>query len=415
MSTRKIAIIVDPYSSGALYAPKFSEHGVSCIAVQSSLPLPVHFVDDFIPSDYIEVLSPSNEQLSCLSAQNVVAVIAGCDTGVVLTDDLSRRLGLQGNDPSKSAVRRYKDQMHEALKLGGLRHIETVVFNSFEDFSKRSEEFNDESTFVIKPINSAGSEGVRFAEGRQSLVKAMRASAWGEVNLLGEINGGFAIQPFIQGCEYVVDMVATREGFFVASVCQCHKVKANGSRFVCKSVDLRDPQDPELSELIEYARKAAGALGVILGPIHMELMWQRDDRDGPVMIEAGARLPGAGLPTFYSKVYNPDLLSAAVCTYLGMPIPTYGSKQECFGRLICLISEVERKFTGLRDSDIEALHGLKSYCGHKLYIKKHDILVRTIDFATCPGVIFLAHESLKRLEEDERIIRNIFSYHLRGE
>jgi biotin carboxylase len=276
-----------------------------------------HFLQGFDPLDFIEVLSPSpsNELASRLSAQNVVAVVAGCDTGVILTDDLSERLGLSGNDSSKSVIRRYKDQMQEALKLRGLRHIDTTVFKSFEDFSQRSNEFDDETSLVIKPINSAGSEGVRFAKGRQGLTKAIKASAWGQVNALGEVNSGFAVQPFIRGCEYVVDMVATSDGIFVASVCRSRKVEMNGSRFVCDSVDLLDPQDAELNELIENAQEVARALGVVLGPIHMDLIWERDEPDGPVMIEAGARLPGAGLPSLYSEVYDPDLLSAAVCTY----------------------------------------------------------------------------------------------------
>lgn len=74
-------------------------------------------------------------------------------------------------------IRRYKDKMHETLEECGLRHIFTTVFTSFEDFSARSNEFDDETSFVIKPINSAGSEGVRFAQGRQGLAEAMKASA----------------------------------------------------------------------------------------------------------------------------------------------------------------------------------------------------------------------------------------------
>jgi hypothetical protein len=234
--------------------------------------------------------------------------------------------------------------------------------------------------------------------------------------VLGEINSGFAVQPFIRGCEYVVDMVATGDGFFVASVCRVHKVEMNNSRFVCDSVDLLDPRDAELTDLIEYAEEAARALGVVSGPIHMELIW---GRNGPVMIEAGARLPGAGLPSLYPRVYNPDLLSAALNTHLGMPVTylgmvtrAYSSKRERFGRIVCLISEAEREFVGLTDGDLKKLRRLESYCGHKLYIQEHDRLGRTIDFATCPGVIFLAHDSLSRLDKDEETVRNIFSGYL---
>lgn len=224
MRTSKIAVIVDPYSSGALYESEFAKHGVKCIGIQSSHLLPAHFVQDLDRSKYTEVLCASPNLTSRLCVQDIVAVVAGCDTGVALADDLAQSLGVLGNDPSKSATRRYKDQMHEALKLRGLRHIDTAAFESLEEFLTRSDEFNS-GTFVIKPINSAGSEGVRFAEGRRGVVEAMRASAWGQDNVLGDVNSGFVIQPFISGGEYVVDMVATGDGFFVASVCRDERVE----------------------------------------------------------------------------------------------------------------------------------------------------------------------------------------------
>jgi biotin carboxylase len=342
--------------------------------------------------------------------------VAGCDTGVILADGLSKILGHSGNDPATSLIRRYKDQMHVALEKFGLRHIDTTVFTSFEAFSSCSNAFDDKTSFIIKPINSAGSEGVRFAKGRQGLVEAMKVSAWGQVNVLGEINSGFVVQPFIQGSEYIVDLIPTGKGFFIGAVGRVYKVEINGSRFVCHSVHLLDPQAPELGDLIEYAQEAARGLSSISGTIHMELIW---GSDGPVMIEANPRLPGAGLPSLYSRVYNPDLLSAAVCTYLGKPItyrgtltPASSPKRERFGRLVCLISEAEHEFAGLKERDLKTLRTLKSYCGHKLYIKEHDSLLRTIDFATCPGVVFLAHESLQRLEEDEKRVRNIFARYL---
>jgi biotin carboxylase len=306
--------------------------------------------------------------------------------------------------------------MHEALKLCGLRYIDTKAFRSLEDFTPRSTELDNAATFVIKPINSAGSEGVRFAKGCRGVAEAMKASAWGRENVLGEINSGFVVQPFTQGCEYVVDMVPAGKEFFIAAVCRVHKVKMNGSMFVCDSVDLLDPWDAELGPLIEYAQEAAHGLGALSGPVHMELI---SGSDGPVMIEANCRLPGAGLPSIYTQVYNPDLLSATVCTYLDKPItykgssiPAHSSKRERFGRIVCLISEAEHEFTGLEQGDLQKLRTLKSYGGHKLYIKKHAALVRTIDFATCPGVVFLAHKSLEKLDDDEKRARDIFSRYL---
>jgi hypothetical protein len=179
MSVPKIAIIIDPYSSGALYAPEFAEHSAYCIAIQSSLPLPAHFLQDFDALNFIKVLSPSSSHKLALhlSARNIVAVVASCNTAIALTDKLSERLGVAGNDPSTSEIQRYKDQMHEALKSCSVQHIDTAVFRSFRELSTRSTKFNDITTFVVKPLNSAGSEGVRFAAGSQGIAEAIKLSA----------------------------------------------------------------------------------------------------------------------------------------------------------------------------------------------------------------------------------------------
>ena len=148
-----------------------------------------------------------------------MAVVAGCDTGIVLTDALSGRLSLSGNNSETSMIQRDKYLMHTTLNKHGLHYISTAVFRSFKEFSESSIKFHDGTSFVIKPINSACSEGVRFAEGPQGVVEAMKASAWGQDNILGEVNAGFVVQPFIRGLEFVVDMIATGDEFFIASVC----------------------------------------------------------------------------------------------------------------------------------------------------------------------------------------------------
>ena len=105
-----------------------------------------------------------------------MAVVAGYNTGVVLTDDLAKKLDLPRNNASKSPIRRYKDQIHQVLKLQGLQHIDTTVFKSLDKFFSHSDKFRD-NVFIIKPINSAGSKGVRFTDSCQSLAETIKASA----------------------------------------------------------------------------------------------------------------------------------------------------------------------------------------------------------------------------------------------
>jgi hypothetical protein len=149
MTVSKIAIVVDPYSSGALYVSEFAKHRVSCIAIQSSLLLLVHFVQDFILLDFIEVLSPTNELLLSLSAWNIVAIVAGCNTRVILADSLLKILGLSRNDPAILLIWHYKDQMNMALEKFGLQYINTTIFTSFEAFSSYSDTFDNKTSLLL--------------------------------------------------------------------------------------------------------------------------------------------------------------------------------------------------------------------------------------------------------------------------
>lgn len=122
INIQEIAIVVDPYLSGTLYTTEFTKYRVLYIVIQSSLLLLVYFVPDLDRSKFIEILplSLSKELVLYLYSRNVVAVVAGCNTGVILTNNLAKRLNLPGNNPLKSAIRYYKDQIHKALKLCSL-------------------------------------------------------------------------------------------------------------------------------------------------------------------------------------------------------------------------------------------------------------------------------------------------------
>ena len=45
-------LIVDPFSTGKLYAPLLKAQGVRCIAVMSTDSLPKHFTDDLIRENF---------------------------------------------------------------------------------------------------------------------------------------------------------------------------------------------------------------------------------------------------------------------------------------------------------------------------------------------------------------------------
>lgn len=399
-------VIVDPFSTGKLYAPKFNALGMRCIAIISRPDLPAHFTNDLVRENFAEILPWKEELIESLSKKGITAVIAGCETAIHLTDYLTELLELKGNSRITSDLRRNKFSMQQALKNKQIAHISSCILSSASRIPDLLESIDPKRKYVIKPLNSAATEGVVFAQGKEEVHAALTHAAWNQKNDLGEFNLGFIVQPFVAGPEYVVDMVAFNGTFIIASVCKYTKIHRNGSMFVYESLDTLDPGDSALQPLIDYARTAAAALGIRVGPIHMEIIWSED---GPVMIEAGARLHGGIAPQLFQKVYQPDLLSLAVECYLGHTPPegTQAALQISHGTIGFFCADEQRPFEEPSDAELSSVKQDLSYGGHKYFISPGTTTPVTIDFATCPGLFWLHHPDLEQLDRSAKNIRSL--------
>ncbi|MBM3116247.1 ATP-grasp domain-containing protein [Jeongeupia naejangsanensis] len=397
-------IIVDPFSSGALYAPKFASLGYACVAVRSSPNISARFARGFQPGGFLEGrLFDIDEALERFGAAQAIAVVAGCEMAVAAADALAQRLGLPGNPADSTALRRNKYPMQQALADAGLRHIPSLFIRNPDQIDAATAELED-IAYVVKPVNSASTDGVRFAHGRDGARRALRDSAWQQINDLGEINQGFVVQPFVEGPEYVVDLVAHAGGYTVASVCVYEKIESNGSRFVYAGLEVLDPRDPEYAPLLDYARQAAAALKLQLGPLHMELIWSDE---GPVMIEAGARMHGGVAPALFNDCYSPNLLDLAVDASLGRAIETAEVQRQQHGRIVFLITRQKGIHPGPVAADQAALRQLRSYRGHRAFVSQGEPVVPTVDLATCPGIVWLASPDPAQLARDDTHCRTL--------
>ncbi|WP_241188862.1 ATP-grasp domain-containing protein [Pseudomonas orientalis] len=403
MPQLQTVLIVDPFSTGKLYAPLFKAQGVKCIAVISTDTLPRHFTDDLIREDFEQVYHWEESLLETLEKLSLSAVIAGCETAIYLTDYLTEVLRIPGNSRITSDLRRNKFSMQQALKNKGLANIASQLLSSPSRIREVVESLEEAATYVVKPLNSAATEGVVFAQGKHEVETALNNAAWRQKNDLGEFNLGFIVQPFVSGPEYVVDMVAFDGEYTIATVCKYTKIHKNGSKFVYESLDTLDPQAQALQPLIDYARQAAAALSIEIGPIHMEIIWSDT---GPVMIEAGGRLHGGIAPLLFQQVYQPDLLSLAIDSYLGRPRPPAGAAREIsHGRIGFFCSDERRTFTAPSPQALQSAMLDEAYCGHRYFINPGDTTPVTIDFATCPGLFWLQHPSTQQLDASTDLLR----------
>src|SRR5687767_10617309 len=121
-----IAVVVDPFSSGAGYPEVFRALGVKDVyAVISHRDVFEGLWKAFKPGDFSGVITPLGDDIqserdrllqSLQQPGHRIIVVAGCETGVVLADWVAKILGAVGNDPETSWDRRDKYRMGLCLE-----------------------------------------------------------------------------------------------------------------------------------------------------------------------------------------------------------------------------------------------------------------------------------------------------------
>lgn len=139
---------------------------------------------------------------------------------------------------------------------------------------------------VIKPIDSAGSRGVRFVRSAEEVMQAATEALDASRSKIG------LVEEYVEGLEVSV------EGFVVngkfSGICISEKSRTNPPYLLDMAVHFPDSLSTEEQRAIHSAAaKAVSACGLNNCPVHMELL--RAER-GPVVVELAAR--GAGFRVF---------------------------------------------------------------------------------------------------------------------
>jgi biotin carboxylase len=252
-----------------------------------------------------------------VSAGNSVveAIFAGAETGVELADKLSERMGLRTNGTALSEARRNKYVMGETIRRAGIRAVRQLRSALWGEISDWLKEWNpDPFRVIVKPLDSAGSEDVTLCN-NLSEVQIAYGNIMGKVNGLGLVNRAVLVQEYLDGQEYVIDMVSRDGVHKTVAIWAYDRRPANGASFVCFGQRLLTMDDPHTEELVAYQSRVLTALGILNGPSHGELKWYRNE---PVLIEVGARChggEGAWLQAA-NTVYGYNQLDVSIDCYL---------------------------------------------------------------------------------------------------
>lgn len=294
MSAKTIVAIVDPFSSGSQLAREVRARGHACYMVQSAESIPAMYRSSFHAEDFDAIIpyrGNLNETSAELQAANVGCVVAGCEMGVELADHLSERLGLASNGTRLTAARRNKSLMVDVLRQHGIR-TPSSFSSSRLDSVKEWLGSHGKWPVVLKPLSSSGSDGVCLCNTEAEVELAFDRIV-SRVDVFGSANHAVLVQEYALGTEYAVDTVSCAGQHKVVAVWQYGKNLPREIFFGSDTLELLPHRASLDRQFTPYVTSVLDALEVKHGPAHCELI---ATREGPVIVEIGARLNGGNNP-----------------------------------------------------------------------------------------------------------------------
>lgn len=370
------AVIVDPFSSGGLYAPAFKAAGIPVVAVSSRpdvLPtyLPTYHPEDFPETIvYAGALEPVVRRLLELRPR---CVLPGAESGVELADQLAAAVTEDvANDPALIPARRHKGEMAQAARRAGLPVIRQICSADADEVAAWiGREGLAGADLVVKPPKSASTDGVTRVRGNWRQVFEAQL---GRLNQWDIVNEQMVVQEYVTGTEYVIDIFSYDGRHTVTDICRYGKVDNGAQMAVYDWMEWLSPDDPVAPALIDYTRRFLDSAGFRYGAAHVELMLTDG---GPRLIELNARPHGGGQPRFCRVATGDSQVDRAVRYFgrLGQVADTYRLLQPTL--VVFLINRVSGVVRNV--SCLDEVRGLRTYHTHAVGVGDGDHVEVTKD------------------------------------
>lgn len=403
MTSRKRVVIVDGYSTGRDLVRELLDRNVECLHLRSTPDLPRAVAACFDPTPYskdLGYLSRPAEAQVALTRLKPDAVIAGSEWGVSFAEETAHLMQLPSNRIETLAARRDKFRMIDTVGQAGLLVARQALISSLEEAHAWATR-HGRWPIVIKPLASAGSDGVTICHNHEDIRTAV-ARALNEENFMGGHNSQLLIQSFLAGPQYIVNTVSSRGNHYVTDIWKMD-ITQTGREVIPQGISLLDPEAPHARSLRDYTLRALDALGIQNGAAHSELMLTRE---GPALIETGARIMGAAMDTPSYEAASLSSQAGVLASVLaGEDLPREAAHYRRNRQMSKVLFNFKEAATVTGIEGLKRLATLPSFHAHYRGLKPGSTVHRTADWFAQGGVVYLVHDETARIQHDIRQIR----------
>ena len=409
-------IAVECASSGVNYIQDIIDRNYNPIALQLKLGTSEEeqfyqeVIEDslkLIDADFelINEKETYEETLEMVREYNPIAIIAASEKGVILATKLANDLNLPCNPIENIDALTFKDKMQEKIAEKGLRHIRGRRVKSVEE----AIEFYDEanlSEVVVKPVYSAGTVGVKLCLNKQEMIDAIELVC-NEVNLYGDDINEVVVQERIKGNEYVINTVACDGDYRVTTMWKYEKIKTPEGNYIYDYMEVLDKLGVGEADIVEYAYAVNRALGIKYGPVHGEFMV---DDEGPVLIEVNCRPMGGTMkPEYLDRISGQHETDSALDSYINpnkfhyQKIQKYQTYEHGIIKWFIVPRDIIAKSNPIKYISSR----LESHYKTEPEIIDNTLFIKTKDFETTGGSVFLVNEDIYTIQKDLNFLRYV--------
>lgn len=303
---------------------------------------------------------------------------------------VAEALGLPGISARAAESFSNKDLFRHVLKQAGLK---TPGFYLTESASTPAG-LDGSKPYIIKPVDSSGSKGVRLSTGSRSISECIKYA------LSFSRSHRCIIEEYIQGPQVHGDGFL-QDGKLIAGYFGDQYFYTQSDSFIPISTRWPTVHADICQQLKIQLEQLADHTGYLNGPINVEARLSSDNE--LYLIEVGARNGGNFVPVLQQRLTGFDYVDAVLKVSLGQQVMYDESCQQNSGAYYVLHAQTDGIFAGINiDSSLEPFIFYK-----KLFKKKGEAVQQYCGSHTSIGVLLLAFPTVELRDQQMNSIADL--------
>lgn len=346
----------------------------------------------------VRELTTYEDTVKMLKQYHFVAGAIGGEAAIDIAMRLFRDLSLPTNPYEYIGCYTLKDAMQDALKKAGIRYIRGQKVKNSKEAIAAYRAFNSPQV-VLKPPRGGGAQSTYFCCNEKE-VKQRADEFFSGKNLFGDKNKVLLIEERIIGEEYVVNCSSRNGTHRVLSIWKYQLIQTKEGRYVFGNIESVNELEIGATDLINYTYKMLDALHWQNGASHNEFLI---DEKGPVLVELNARVMGGPIwDHFMDPIFGHHDTDQIVEDLLypndfdRKALLPYKTMKKGYCKLIVVPHDIDVKSLPI----INIAKRLRSFHDISYSSSDRPNLIKTVDYATIGGIIYLLHDDHNIARED---------------